>query len=83
MFNSDMNANLSPQRYYAEVSNRVNTLFKLSKELDLVPAFLTITAPSEYHNSSKYYNGSTPRETALYLSELWHKFIQRSVFRKK
>lgn len=80
MFDSDMNANLSPDRYFAEVNNRVNTLFKISKELDLVPAFLTITAPSAYHNSSKYYNGSTPRETALYLSELWAKFLRLKIF---
>ena len=81
MYDSDMNANLSPERYFAEVNNRVNTLFKVSKELDLVPAFLTITAPPEYHNKSKYYNGSTPRETALYLSKLWHKFMQKRIIR--
>lgn len=81
MFDSDMNANLSPQRYFAEVNNRVNTLFNISKELDLVPAFLTITAPPEYHNKSKYYNGSSPRETALYLSKLWSSFRHLKIFK--
>lgn len=75
MFDSDLNANLSPERYFAEVNNRVNVLFKYARELSLVPAFLTLTAPSEYHFSSKNYNGSSPRETALFLSKLWHKFI--------
>ncbi|MFA6139016.1 MAG: replication endonuclease [Sulfurimonas sp.] len=80
MFDSDMNANLSPQRYFAEVSNRVNTIFKISKELNLYPAFVTITAPSEYHNSSATFNGSTPRGTALHLSQLWKKFLNLKVF---
>jgi hypothetical protein len=81
MFDSDMNANLSPERYFAEVNNRVNTIFKISQELNLVPAFLTITAPPEYHFKSKHYNGSTPRKTALYLSKLWHKFLQLRIIR--
>lgn len=81
MFESDLNANLSPERYFAEVNNRVHTLFAFAKELDLVPAFLTITAPSEYHYSSKSYNGSTPRETALFISSLWNKFKSLKVFK--
>lgn len=80
MFDSDMNANLSPQRYFAEVSNRVNTIFKISKELNLYPAFVTITAPSAYHNNSATYNGTTPRGTALHLSFLWAKFLRLKLF---
>ena len=81
MFDSDMNANLSPDRYFAEVNNRVNTLFNYAKELDLYPAFLTITAPGVYHNKSDNFNNSTPRQTALYLSKLWHKFMQLRIIR--
>lgn len=81
MFDSDMNANLSPGRYFAEVNNRVNTLFKYARELDLYPAFITITAPGAYHFKSDNYNGSTCRETALYLSKLWHKFLQLRIIR--
>lgn len=79
MFDSDLNANLSPERYFAEVNNRVNVLFKYACELSLVPAFLTLTAPSEYHFSSKNYNGSSPRDTALFLSKLWDKFVHLKV----
>jgi hypothetical protein len=81
MFDSDLNANLSPDRYFAEVNNRVNVLFKYARELSLVPAFLTLTAPSAYHFSSLDYNGSTPRETALYLSFLWAKFTRLKLFK--
>ena len=55
MFESDINANLSPQRYFAEVNNRVHTLFKIAKELDFVPAFITMTLPSEYHRMKGVY----------------------------
>ena len=82
MFDSDINANLSPQRYYAEVANRVNTLFKYSRELDLYPAFLTITLPSEFHSNSSKYNGYTPKKSSLYLSDVWARFLRLSVFKK-
>jgi len=81
MFDSDLNANLSPGRYFAEVNNRVNTMFKIAKELELSPIFLTITAPGEYHPSSKKYNGFKPRETALYLSDIWRRFLNLMIFR--
>lgn len=81
MFDSDMNANLSPERYFAEVNNRVNTLFKYAKELDLYSVFLTITAPSSYHFKSDKYNGSTPRQTALFLSQIWAKFRHLKIFK--
>jgi len=80
MFDSDLNANLSPQRYFAEVNNRVHTLFAVAKELELVPAFLTVTLPSCYHPSSENYNGSTPKQSALYLSDIWAKFLRKKIF---
>jgi len=81
MFDSDMNANISPARYFAEVNNRVHTIFKYSKELNLYPVFVTITAPSAFHNSSSEYNGSTAKDTSLYLSKLWSGFLQLKVFK--
>lgn len=47
MFDSDMNANLSPERYFAEVNNRVNTLFRYAKELNLYPAFNSLVYKKE------------------------------------
>jgi hypothetical protein len=63
------------------VANRVNTLFKFAQELELVPAFLTITLPSSFHPSSKEYNGETPKGSALYLSHIWAKFLRLMIFR--
>jgi hypothetical protein len=81
MFDTDMNANLSPQRYFAEVNNRVNTLFKVAREFELVPAFLTITLPSSFHPKSDKYNDYTPRQSALYLSDIWSKFLRLKIFK--
>ena len=44
-----ISANHSPDRYYAEVQNRVNTLTTIAKQRELKPLFLTLTLPSEYH----------------------------------
>lgn len=44
-----ISANHSPHRYYSEVQNRVNTLVGEAERKDLVPIFMTITLPSEYH----------------------------------
>jgi len=81
MFDSDLNANLSPERYFSEVANRVNTLFSVAKDLQLSPAFVTITLPSSFHYKSDNYNGYTPRQSALYLSDIWSKFLRLMIFR--
>lgn len=39
----------SPQRYYGEIQNRVNTLVDIAKYRNLSSVFLTLTLPSEYH----------------------------------
>lgn len=44
-----ISANHSPQRYYSEIQNRVNTLQKIAKQRGLKPIFMTLTLPSEYH----------------------------------
>ena len=81
VFDNDINSNLSPQRYFAEVANRVNTIFRITKELKLYPTFVTITAPSEYHHVSDKYNDSTPKETAMHISDIWAKFLRLSIFK--
>ena len=53
LLDSDMNANISPKKYFSEVNNRVNTLFNYAKTEGLKPIFLTITAPPELHPYSK------------------------------
>ena len=82
LYDSTMNANIRPDLYFSEVNNRVNSIFKIAYERDLSPVFLTITLPPEFHFNSKNYNNFTPRESALYLSDVWHKFMKLSLFRK-
>lgn len=82
-----ISANLAPQRYYAEIQNRVNTLTTIAKERALIPIFMTITLPSEYHpqkqikygkNKGKLvdnpkYNGTTPKESVKILTKMFTK----------
>jgi len=44
-----ISANHSPNRYYAEIQNRVNTLSVIAKERNLKALFMTITLPSELY----------------------------------
>jgi len=46
-------ANINPKKYFAEVNNRVNTLFNNAKDRGLKPVFITITAPSALHPTGK------------------------------
>ncbi|MGE4296178.1 MAG: replication endonuclease [Campylobacterales bacterium] len=39
----------APERYYAEIQNRVNTLARTAQERGLSPLFLTLTLPSKFH----------------------------------
>ena len=82
MLKSDMNANISPQRYYSEVNNRVNSLHLMAKERGLKPCFITFTAPGAFHPTSPDYDFYTPKETALFLSTLWIKFLRLNVFKR-
>jgi hypothetical protein len=73
----------SPERYYGEIQNRVNTLSKLAEQRNLTPVFMTITLPSEFHaykqdregnliKNSKY-NGTKPKEAAKILTRMFTK----------
>ena len=80
-----ISANHSPNRYYAEIQNRVNTLTTLAKERNLQPLFMTITLPSEYHKQKQLsrgknknilidnpkYNGTTPKESVKELTKMF------------
>lgn len=76
-------ANLNPKKYFAEMNNRVNSIFEYSKQLDLKPVFITITAPSKYHKFNV--NGQlriNPNETAKALTKIFNKFTSLQIFRK-
>ncbi|MEA3497610.1 MAG: replication endonuclease [Campylobacterota bacterium] len=76
-------ANLNPKKYFAEINNRVNTMFNNAKDKGLKPVFVTLTAPSQYHR--KYQDGNLhidPNETAKALTQVWNKFTNLQVFQK-
>ena len=81
-----ISANHSPQRYYAEIQNRVNTLTTIAKERNLKPLFMTITLPSEYHIgkttkqgkliANPKYNGTKPKEAVKVLTQMFARLRQ-------
>lgn len=76
-------ANLNPKKYFAEMNNRIQSIFEYAKDLDLKPVFITLTAPSKYHK--KHRNGDlkiSPNETAKELTQIWNKFTSLQLFRK-
>jgi hypothetical protein len=79
---SAMGANVAPEKYLAELNNRVNALTKQSFEKNLKPVFITITCPSEYHPSSSVYKGYSVREANKKLYSIWNKVIQSRVMRE-
>lgn len=83
MLDNTYSANLNPKKYFAEINNRVNTMFKNAKDKGLKPVFVTLTAPSKYHK--KYNDGNlviNPNETAKALTQIWNKFTNLQVFQK-
>jgi len=77
-----ISANHSPHRYYAEVQNRVNTLVENATDKGLVPLFMTITLPSQYHPfkfmgkklvENPKYDGTPPREAVKALTRRFAK----------
>jgi hypothetical protein len=81
-----ISANHSPNRYYAEIQNRVNTLTTIAKQRDLKPLFMTITLPSEYHACkttkngllipNPKYDGTTPKEAVKALTRMFARLRQ-------
>ncbi|MBU0923912.1 replication endonuclease [bacterium] len=76
-------ANLNPDKYFAEMNNRINSIFDYAKELKLYPVFVTLTAPSQFHKKDR--NGNlkiNPNTTAKELTQIWNKFTNLQVFQK-
>jgi hypothetical protein len=81
-----ISANHSPNRYYAEIQNRVNTLQTVAKQRGLKPLFMTLTLPSEYHRfkttkqgkliSNSKYNNIEPREAVKALTKMFARLRQ-------
>ncbi|XOB61554.1 replication endonuclease [Campylobacterota bacterium DY0563] len=76
-------ANINPKKYFAEMNNRINSIFQYAKDLNLKPVFITLTAPSKYHKLNV--NGNlkiNPNETAKELTQIWNKFTSLQIFRR-
>lgn len=82
-----MSANHNPNRYYAQIQNRINTLTEEAKEKNLEPVFITLTLPSEFHKQkfNKYtkqlednpkYNDTTPKDAVKVLTKMFAKLRQ-------
>jgi len=68
----------SPHRYHSEIQNRVHTLTEVAEQKGLVPLFMTITLPSQYHPfklvdkklvPNPKYDGTPPREAVKALTK--------------
>lgn len=81
LLDSSMSANVNPKKYFAEVNNRVNSLFKYSDMLNLYPVFLTVTCPPRFHSNSNSYDGSSVKESVKYLSTRWASFLRLKIFK--
>ena len=79
---SAIGANVAPDKYLAELNNRVNSITKIAFEKGLKPVFITITAPSVYHPSSSKYEGYSIKETNNFLATVWRKLLRHWLFRK-
>jgi len=63
--------NADPEKRRLELMVRCRGLEELALEENHDAVFLTITAPSKYHQNSKKWNLATPRDTSDYLVHLW------------
>lgn len=80
-----ISSNHNPDRYHAEIQNRINTLDREATNAGLTPVFLTMTLPSEFHEMKQHngklipnpkYNGTTPKEAVKILTKQWAKLRQ-------
>lgn len=63
----------NPEVRRAELMTRIRGMEEVSQRIGSAAVFLTMTAPSKYHASSKKYNGATPREVQAYFNKQWSK----------
>ena len=76
-------ANINPEKYFAEMNNRINSIFEYAKELNLYPVFVTLTAPSKYHKKDRFGKLKiNPNQTAKDLTQIFNRFTGLNVFRK-
>ena len=61
----------NPEIRRAELMVRIKGTEELAKEAGYSSVFLTITAPSKFHASSKKWNSSTVKEAQKHLTDLW------------
>lgn len=77
-----ISANHNPNRYYALIQNRINTLINEAKEKNLFPIFMTLTLSSEFHKmkmdkqtkaliENPKYNYVTPKEAVKHLTKMF------------
>ncbi|GHV58570.1 hypothetical protein FACS1894103_0210 [Campylobacterota bacterium] len=73
----------SPQRYYAEIQNRVNSLARTAFMQGLEALFITLTLPSIYHPmkekngelvANRHYKGIRPSDGAIALTRKFARF---------
>jgi hypothetical protein len=82
LLDSCYSANLNSKKYFAEMNNRVNSIFQYTKEENLKPVFITLTAPSKFHKQNN--DGTlkiSPSDTAKELSQIWAKFLRLKIFK--
>lgn len=83
MLNNTYSANINPKKYFAEINNRVNSLFNYAKDHGLKPVFVTLTAPSKYHKKDNFGNYiANPNDTAKALTQIWNKFTNLQLFQR-
>ena len=79
-----ISANHNPNRYYALIQNRINTLINEANENGLDAIFMTLTLPSEFHKikmdkqtkafiENPKYNYVTPKEAVKHLTKMFAK----------
>ncbi len=76
----------SPDRYYAEIQNRVNTLVDEAERKGLEPLFMTLTLPGEFHRMKQSksgrlvenpaYNGLSPKDAVKVLTRMFARLRQ-------
>lgn len=83
LLDSCYSANLNSKKYFAEMNNRVNSIFQHTKEEGLKPVFVTLTAPARFHKLNR--DGTlkvSPADTAKELSQIWAKFLRLKIFKR-
>lgn len=81
-----VSSNHNPQRYYGEIQNRIDTLQREANNAKLIPVFLTLTLPSEFHRlkqtkqghliKNPKFNGVDPKDAVKILTKMLSRLRQ-------